>query len=130
MSKTRWLTSPRELETPGTLWDETKHGKGVTSRLTVPSFPSPCGLREFAAEDRHGGDSPSPATCTAGTALTWPGRRAASPQDARPWEEESDGWLAGTARSALSPAALCADATSETRVLALPAPTDPANCPA
>jgi hypothetical protein len=29
-------------------------GKGVISWPTVPSFPSPCGLHEFAAEGRHG----------------------------------------------------------------------------
>jgi hypothetical protein len=94
-----------------------KYGKGVTSRLTVPSFPSPCGLHEFAPEDRHGGDSPSPATCTAGTALTRPGVCTA----ARKAFGRGERWLAGTPRSALSPAALCAGARSETRVLARPA---------
>jgi hypothetical protein len=69
-------------------------GKG-NSWPTVPSFPSPCGLHEFAAETRHGGDSPTLSTCTASMALTRPGRCTASPQHARSSEEGSEGWVPG-----------------------------------
>jgi hypothetical protein len=72
-------------------------GKGVIFRLTAPSVPIPCGLHEFAAEERHGRDWATLATCTASVALTLPGRCTASPQRAGPSEEGSEGWFAGDA---------------------------------
>jgi hypothetical protein len=72
-------------------------GKGVTSWLIVPSFPSPCGLHEFVAEGRHRGDSATLPPCTASMTLTRPGRWTALRQHMRPSEEGSEGWFAGDA---------------------------------